>query len=265
VDSALLLAVARETIGARAVAATGVSPSLSTEELAVAREIAGFLGAPLLELPTDELARPGYVANRGDRCFHCKSELYGLLSTHPRLHGHVVCDGTHADDADGDRPGMRAARELAVRSPLREAGLGKAAIRRWARDLGLPNWDRPARPCLASRIAVGTAVTPARLGVVAALESVLAEEGFRVYRARLTPSGIIVQLGRDELARLGERRWRTRFAARAAELGERRVLVDRNGYRSPGEPGVGEPGSAAMELVELLSDDPVPPAVSDRG
>ena len=99
VDSALLLAVARQTLGDRAVGATGVSASLSTDELESARLVARFLEAPLLEIATHELKRPEYVANAGDRCFHCKTELYGLLSDHPQLAGRVLIDGTHAEDA----------------------------------------------------------------------------------------------------------------------------------------------------------------------
>ena len=234
VDSGLLLAVARQVLGRHAVGATGVSPSLSSDELACAREVALFLEAPLLEIPTHELDRAEYVANAGDRCFHCKTELYGLLTRHPQLEGRVLVDGTHRDDPAGDRPGMRAAIEQGVFSPLREAGLGKSEIREWARELGLPNWRRPARPCLASRIAVGTTVTGDRLATVAALESILAEEGFEVYRARLIDQDIVIQLGVGELARGGEQRWRTRILERARALPVARVLFDEAGYQAPG-------------------------------
>ncbi len=252
VDSALLLAVARAALGDGAVGATGVSPSLSTDELMSARTVALALGVPLLEIATHELERPEYVANAGDRCFHCKTELYGLLAGHPQLRGRVLVDGTHAEDPSGDRPGMRAASEQGVRSPLREAGLGKRAIRAWARELGLPNWSRPARPCLASRVGIGTEVTTGRLETIAALETILAEEAFRVFRARIDGELVVIQLGRAELSRLPEPRWRTRIVERARALGISRVLFDEDGYRAPGEPR-----SLARRWVELETGERV--------
>ncbi len=230
VDSSLLLAVARRQVGEGAVAAIGVSPSLADRDLRLAREIATHLGSPLLEISTDELSIPGYVANAGNRCFHCKSVLYQHLGSHPLLANRTVCDGTHSEDHAGDRPGMRAAWERGVRSPLREAGLGKRAIREWAREIGLPNWDRPARPCLASRIGIGTPVSVARLHVVESLEEILAEAGFRVFRARMIDDEVVVEVGVDELDRLGEPEWRRRFLARARDLGVGEVSVERRGY-----------------------------------
>ncbi len=232
VDSGLLLAVARRVLGDAAIAAIGVSPSLAAVELRQARVVASTIGAPLLELPTDELANPSYVSNTGDRCFHCKFELYGVLGTDPRLKNKVLCDGTHAEDDSEDRPGMSAARTRGVRSPLREAGLGKASIRRWARELGLPNWSRPARPCLASRIRVGTSVTPERLAAVESLEEILENEGFGVYRARIREGEVIIEVGVEEIGRLSESQWRRRISERSQQLGYQRVWIDGAGYGS---------------------------------
>ncbi len=232
VDSALLLAVARRVLGDAAIAAIGVSPSLAAVELRQARLVASMIGAPLLELTTDELANPRYVSNSGDRCFHCKFELYGVLGTDPRLKNKVLCDGTHAEDDSEDRPGMSAARARGVRSPLREAGLGKSSIRHWARELGLPNWSRPARPCLASRIRVGTSVTAERLSAVESLEEILESEGFEVYRARIRGGEVIIEVGVEEVGRLLEPRWRRRISERSQQLGYERVWIDGAGYGS---------------------------------
>ena len=236
VDSSLLYAEARRVVGERAVAVIGVSPSLARSELEGARRQAGDLRAPLWELPVHELEREGYVANTGDRCFHCKTELYGRLLGHPELAGWTVVDGTHADDPAGDRPGMRAARELGVRSPLREAGFTKEDIRELARARGLVSWDRPARPCLASRVRVGTPVTEERLSTVEALEEVLARAGFRVYRARIARSTVTVEVGADELDRLEHPAWRREFLRVAAGRGITEVTVNPRGYGRPGVP-----------------------------
>ena len=261
VDSALLLAVAHLAQGADppidsdppVVAVTGVSASLSEDEWQQAQAVASFVGVPLWTLHTRELDRPEYVANRGDRCYFCKSELYGDALADPRLTGRALFDGTHADDPSSDRPGMRAATEAGVRSPLREVGLGKESIRRLARSLGLPNWNRPARPCLASRIGVGTEVSAARLAAVAALETVLREERFHVYRARIDGGRVVIQVGEEEISRVAERSWRRRVLSVAKEHGYPTVTFDRGGYRSPGAERVSfePPESQYLPLHEM--------------
>ena len=133
VDSSLLLAEARRALRDRAVAVIGVSPSLAAWELEEAREVAAFLAAPLLEIPTHELIRAEYRANRGDRCYFCKAELFERIAAHPRLDGWQIIDGTNADDDVADRPGTRAAHEHQVESPLRSAGFTKIEIREAAR------------------------------------------------------------------------------------------------------------------------------------
>ena len=202
VDSSLLLHEAHQVLGDRVVAVTGVSASLSRSELREARQVADHIGARLIEVETEELESEEYRANRGDRCFYCKNELYGMISRDPRLREHHIADGTNADDVAGDRPGMRAAAAIGVVSPLREAEFGKSDIRSLARFRGLSNWDRPARPCLASRIAVGTQVDARKLADVEALEAVLSRHGFSGYRARIVDRRVLVEVGLDEVARL---------------------------------------------------------------
>lgn len=230
VDSSLLYAEARRVLGDRAVAFVGISASLSQDDLTTAREVAAHLEAPLLELSTDELSDARYRANRGDRCYFCKSALFDRAAVEEALNGWSLCDGTNADDLVADRAGMRAGGERGVRSPLREAGFGKAEIRALARERGLENWDRPARPCLASRVQVGTEVNSAVLGNVEQLESVLAAANFRVYRARIQDDQVTVVLGKDELGRLGEPEWTRAFTEKAEALGYRTVRFDENGY-----------------------------------
>ncbi|MEM7261093.1 MAG: ATP-dependent sacrificial sulfur transferase LarE [Planctomycetota bacterium] len=242
VDSSLLLCEARRVLGDRAVAVTGVSPSLGGAELHLSREIAAWVGAELLEIDTRELDNDAYRANAGDRCFHCKSELYSRIQGHPRLAGYRVVDGTHAEDPAGDRPGMRAAADLGVVAPLRIAGFGKRDIRQLARDRGLPNWERPARPCLASRVAVGTPVEGETLADVEQFEAVLERVGFRIYRARIDRDEVIVEVGTHELARLTEGvptandDWRAELIELASGRGYRTVLFDPNGYGRPTAP-----------------------------
>ena len=187
-DSAFLLAAAVRALGGRhVVAATAVSPSLPAAELAAARDFAAGLGVRH-DLPrTDELSRPGYRANGGDRCFHCKAELLDVLLPIARRHGLAhVATGTNADDlTDGFRPGIRAAAQRGARSPLADTGMTKTDVRAAARQWGLVIWDKPAAACLASRIAYGVEVTRARLGRVGAAEAAL--------RRELTGTGIPVR------------------------------------------------------------------------
>jgi uncharacterized protein len=190
VDSSLLAALAAEELGGRALAVTGVSPSLSPEEL---REIEAFCAARGIAhetLATDEMSLPGYVRNAPDRCFHCKNELFGKLAALAAARGiAVVVEGTHAEDLQGHRPGHAAARDSGVRSPLAEAGADKATVRALARRLGLANAERPSSPCLASRVAYGLQVTAPRLDRVRRAEAALKRLGFPECRVRLHETG----------------------------------------------------------------------------
>jgi pyridinium-3,5-biscarboxylic acid mononucleotide sulfurtransferase len=194
-DSAFLLAAAVRALGpANVVAATAVSPSLPASELEQARALPRQLGVEHLTPATDEMSRPGYRANDGDRCYFCKAELADTLAPVAARLGAVMVTGTNADDAvAGFRPGIRAAAERGARTPLREAGLTKDQVRRASRDWGLSTWDKPAAACLSSRIAYGIEISPARLARVeraeAALRTALAAAGIAVADLRVRDLG----------------------------------------------------------------------------
>lgn len=235
VDSTYLAAVALEALGPeRMLAVLGVSASVPSRQAAEARERALALGLPLREVRTDELNDPSYAANPTDRCYHCKRELWGrLVPLAEELGFAVVCDGTNADDLHDHRPGMRAAAERRVAAPLAEVGLTKFRIRALSRARGLPTWDAPAAPCLASRLPYGFAVTAERLRQVDAAESALRALGVtgdlrvrhhgELARVEL-PAGTVahwLQPGRAE-----------RLAAAVRSAGFARVALDLRGFRS---------------------------------
>ncbi len=234
VDSAVIASIAAEVLGDDAIAVTGVSASLSTEELQAARRSAQVAAIAHLEINTSELDRPGYVANAGDRCYHCKSELYDVIISVPKLAGHTIVDGAQASDDAGDRPGMLASGERGVESPLRIVGIDKEQVRELARLRGLPSWNRPARPCLASRVPVGSEVDADLLASIETLEAVLAGEGFSIYRARCGENRVVVEIDRLELAAVTDRRWRQRFDSVARSLGFTERYIDARGYGGDG-------------------------------
>jgi len=203
VDSALVLRVANEVLGARAIGVTADSPSVSRRELDGARRIAAAIGARHLILSTDEVDDPHYAANPGNRCYFCKRELYGRLAGLARSEGiRRVANGTNLDDLGDHRPGLLAADELEVVSPLRDAGMTKSDVRAAARRLELEVWDKPASPCLASRIPYGTAVTRARLSAVELAEERLRELGLRQVRVRHFGATARIEVPDDELERV---------------------------------------------------------------
>jgi uncharacterized protein len=181
VDSALLAVVLRQELGRdRMLAAVGRSASYPTAQWAAAHTVAQRFDVPLVELDTHELEDPDYLANPTNRCFFCKTELWRRLFPEAQRRGlAVVCDGTNADDLREHRPGYAAGQAAGVRSPLAEAGLTKADVRRAARELGLPVWDAPAAPCLSSRVAYGIPITSQRLAQVERAEAYLRELGVR--------------------------------------------------------------------------------------
>jgi uncharacterized protein len=201
VDSTFVLAVAREVLGDRAVALTAHSPAVPAAEREDARRLAALLGARHVERESGEGADPRYRANPVDRCYFCKDELYRICAEVARSEGlAVLLDGFNADDRMDHRPGRRAGLEHGVRSPLADAGLGKAEIRAWSEAMGLPTWDKPQMPCLASRIPYGTEVTPERLAQVERAERALRALGFRELRVRYHGEVGRVELGAAELA-----------------------------------------------------------------
>jgi len=185
VDSTLLLAVAHQVLGARAMALTALSPSVPVSERDEARELARRIGVRHLEVASGEGEDPRYRANGTDRCYYCKSELYRLCADAARREGlAVVLDGFNADDRSDHRPGHQAAREAGVRSPLAEAELGKVEVRAWSEALGLSTWDKPQMACLASRLPYGVEVTPERLALVERAEAGVRAAGLRSFRVR---------------------------------------------------------------------------------
>lgn len=247
VDSVLLARVAVDVLGApRVLAVTGKSDSIASWMEETAREVAERFGIPWLEVETREMDDPRYAANPSNRCYFCKTELWGVLDGVAREHGlRVVLDGSNADDVGDHRPGAVAAREHAVRSPLLEAGLTKDEIRAWSRELGLPTWDQPAAPCLASRLPYGVAVTPQRLRQVESAERALRELGFRDFRVRHHDTVARLEVHPAEIGRVRELREPVSAAVRAA--GFARVLLDLQGYRR----GSLNEGLAAPQLVQL--------------
>jgi uncharacterized protein len=205
VDSATLLALAVRALGSgRVVALLGVSPSLAADERAAAHDVARFIGVPVVEVETREGDRPQYRANGPDRCFHCKDELFSTIGAEVLdRHGlDRIAYGENADDVRRpDRPGARAATQHAVLRPLADAGLDKAAVRRVARVLGLPCADKPAAPCLASRIPHHEPVTPAKLAQVETAERALRALGFTDCRVRHHGDVARVELPAAEIAR----------------------------------------------------------------
>ena len=233
VDSAFLLRVAHEELGERAQAIIGVSPSLLPEEFEAAQKLAWQIGSPLREVETNEIEDENYVANPTNRCYFCKSELWSVLEQLAAREGFdAICDGTNTDDAREWRPGSQAGAEHLVRSPLREAGLSKDEIRELSRGLGLPTWDKPAMPCLSSRIPYGQPVTREALHRVGRAEVWLRERGLREVRVRhFTESDkpqARIEIAPDELPKMFE--FYGEAAAHLRGLGFESVLLDLEGY-----------------------------------
>ncbi|MEB3259160.1 MAG: ATP-dependent sacrificial sulfur transferase LarE [Cyanobacteriota bacterium] len=206
VDSSLVAALAAERLGEGALAVTGVSPALAPHLLAEARDQARWLGLRHREIPTAELKDPAYTSNPPDRCYACKRELHGLLARIKADAGAAqVLDGVNVDDLQDHRPGLRAAREHHVRSPLAEVGLDKAGVRQLSRALGLPWWEKPAQPCLASRFPYGESITAARLKRVGAAEDWLRDQGFAEVRVRSHGETARVEVPAPSLATVCER------------------------------------------------------------
>jgi uncharacterized protein len=236
VDSSVLLALATRALGAdRTLAILGVSPSLAASERRAAHEVAADIGAALVELPTHELERPEYQANGPDRCFHCKTELFTRIDDEVAVRYGLtaIAYGENADDAvRPDRPGARAAANHRVLRPLADAGLGKADVRLVARALGLASADKPAAPCLASRIPHHEPVNAEKLRQIEAAEAVLHELGFAEARVRHHGDVARIELPSDDLVRAVNEPARTTIARGVRAAGFRFVSVDLVGVQS---------------------------------
>lgn len=231
VDSTLLLKIAYECLGEGAIAVTAVSPSLPASELAEAKELARQIGVRHELIESHEVEDERYLANTPRRCFFCKSEVYDRLAAFIQTNGfHYIIDGTNADDAGDHRPGRQAGRQHGVRSPLLEIGFTKDEIRRLARRLGLPNWDKPAAACLSSRIPYGTKINLQMLTMVEQAELELRGLGFHQLRVRHHEQIARIEVESEDFPAVLEQR--EVIVAALKQLGYAYVTLDLAGFRS---------------------------------
>jgi uncharacterized protein len=236
VDSAVVAKAAQLALGDKALAVTGTSAALAGGELDAASDLAKLIGICHIVIPTEEFANPAYLANNPDRCYHCKSELYSQLGNlKERLNVDVVVNGANADDLSDYRPGLRAADEHEVRSPLAECGLTKEDVRKLAAAWELPVADKPATPCLSSRVAYGLEVTPDRLARIDRAEKLLHSLGFRELRVRFHADDMArIEVPADEIAELCEPEIRRAVVEEFERLGFKFITLDLAGFRSGG-------------------------------
>ena len=233
VDSSYVAYIANAELGPRAVCITGQSASLPAYQSEEIDRVVERFGFHHEIIHTEELENPGYRANNADRCFFCKDELYTKLESVARSRNiqHIV-DGSTVDDLNDYRPGRQAATQHAVRSPLIEVGLSKSEVRELSRRVELPTWDKPASPCLSSRIAYGTTVTIERLSKVDRGEEILREFGFREFRVRHHDKLVRLEIAQSEMDRVLRKDVIDQLAARFRELGFKYVTLDLQGFRS---------------------------------
>jgi len=230
VDSALLAAAAHETLNRNAVAVTAVSPSLASRELAAATDLARSLGWNHRTVDTHEIDRAEYARNSPDRCYWCKSELFDVLDPLAEEMGATIATGTNLDDLNDYRPGLRAAGERSVRTPLAEAGMTKSDVRILSAARGLPTADKPASPCLASRFAYGVRVTSEGLERIERAEEVVRALGFEVLRVRDHGDLARIEVPPEAIERVTAQR--DTIERELKDLGFTYVTVDLGGFRS---------------------------------
>lgn len=234
VDSTVVAKAAQLALGDRALAVTGVGPALAEGELEESRQLAALIRIQHVEVPTAEITQPGYIANGHDRCYHCKTELYTHVERVARERGlSTIANGANIDDQGDYRPGMQAAKEFAVHCPLVECGFDKAAVRDLAAYWSLPVADKPASPCLASRIAYGQEVTPERLRRIDLAEQHLRSLGLREVRVRLHAGELArIEAPAELFALLADSEVRQEMIVRCKELGFKFVTLDVAGFQS---------------------------------
>jgi pyridinium-3,5-biscarboxylic acid mononucleotide sulfurtransferase len=234
VDSAVVAKAAQLALGENAVLVTGKSASLAEGELQIAREVAALVGLRHLEIETEEFDNPSYVANAPNRCYHCKSELYSQLDALAERAGlKIVVNGANADDLGDYRPGMQAAAEHRVRSPLAECGITKLEVRELAAAWDLPVADKPASPCLSSRVAYGQEVTPERLAMIDRAEQFLRSLGIRELRVRYHEGDMArIEVPLHLLEKFLEADVRVSVVNEMQRLGFKFVTLDLAGFRS---------------------------------
>lgn len=235
VDSAVVAKAAFLALGEEALAVTGVSPSLASGELELAQRVAQLIGIRHLVLHTQEFASPDYVRNASDRCYHCKTELYTQMDQlRAELEaGFTLVNGANLDDLGDYRPGLKAAADHAVRSPLAECGFTKSDVRALAAHWELPVWDKPASPCLSSRVAYGEEVTPERLAMIDGAEQWLRARGLATVRVRYHRGDLArLEVPAEAIAMLCSPETRTPLVAKLKSLGFRFITLDLEGFRS---------------------------------
>ena len=234
VDSAVVASIAHRVLGNQALAVTAVSPSLAENQKNDAIQVASQIGIRHRLIVTHELQRPEYVANGSDRCFHCKSELYDALSAISQQENlFTILNGSNQDDLGDHRPGLLAAASAGVRSPLSEAGLSKDSVRSLALHLGLFIWDKPASPCLSSRIAYGEPVTVARLQAIEKAEAFLMSLGFPLVRVRYHAGDMArIEIPSDSISLLTRSETRLAVLQILHRAGFRYITLDLDGFRS---------------------------------
>lgn len=233
VDSTFLACVAQEVLGQGALAVTANSPTLPAAELEEAKALARHIGVRHLVIETDQLTHPQFVQNDANRCYYCKDDLYSrLVPLAQQLGYQTVVDGTNRDDEKDYRPGRRAAQEYGVRSPLAEVGLTKGEIRALSRERGLPTWEKPAMPCLSSRLPYGTPVTLQALRQIEGAEAVLRGLGLRQYRVRHHEEIARIEVLPQDMPRLLQEATRAHLVAALRELGYRFITLDLGGFQS---------------------------------
>ena len=234
VDSAVVAKAAVLALGDQVVAATAISPSMATGEREEARRLASRIGVRHMEVATRELQNPLYVVNHFDRCFHCKTELYSRLEPLlAELQLACIANGANLDDLDDYRPGLQAARDFQVVSPLADCGFSKQDVRAVARDWELPVAEKPATPCLSSRIAYGEPVTPDRLRMIDAAEQWLRQHGLGDVRVRFHPGDLArLEIPLEHLDLVSRDPLRSQLADYVLSLGFKFITVDLQGRRS---------------------------------
>ena len=250
IDSTVVAQAAQDALGNAAVAVTAVSESLASGELEEAQELAQRIGIRHRIIHTVEFTDANYLRNEPDRCYYCKSELYGRLSGMLyELGADVIVSGANMDDLGDYRPGMQAAAENRVRHPLQECGFAKADVRALARAWGLPTWDKPATPCLSSRIAYGEQVTPERVHMIDQAELWLHQQGLRSLRVRYHKGDLArVEVALADLPRLVELEFRTTLVSVFRALGFKLITLDLEGFRSGSLNGLIQPDSLLKPL-----------------
>jgi pyridinium-3,5-biscarboxylic acid mononucleotide sulfurtransferase len=234
IDSTVVAQAAYEALKDAAIAVTAVSESLATGELEEAQSLARTIGIAHHVIHTEEFTNAAYLRNESDRCYFCKSELYDCLGKMLEEFGvDVIVPGTNTDDVEDFRPGLLAASERGIRHPLQECGLSKTDVRGLARAWGLPTWDKPATPCLSSRIAYGENVTPERVRMIDQAEQWLRQRGIRLLRVRYHKGDLArIEVSLDDLTRLVELELRGELVTAFRTLGFKFIALDLEGFRS---------------------------------